>query len=80
MPDHFASFRRTWIILILILDTLLDVGLMLNCLRMWFFSPHQKTMIDVAIRDGLRAGLHYKQIYALAKDKVSLLVPLLPKS
>lgn len=39
-----------------------------------------ETMIDVAIRDGLRAGLHYKQIYALAKDKVSLLVPLLPKS
>ena len=44
------------------------------------FSPRQKTMIDVAIRDGLRAGLHYKQIYALAKDRVSLLVPLLPKS
>lgn len=39
-----------------------------------------ETMIDVAIRDGLRAGLHYKQIYALAKDRVSLLVPLLPKS
>lgn len=39
-----------------------------------------ETMIDVAIRDGLRAGLHYKQIYAIAKDKVSLLVPLLPKS
>lgn len=39
-----------------------------------------ETMIDVAISDGLRAGLHYKQIYALAKGKVSLLVPLLPKS
>ena len=39
-----------------------------------------ETMIDVSIRDGLRAGLHYKQIYALAKEKVSLLVPLLPKS
>lgn len=39
-----------------------------------------ETMVDVAIRDGLRAGLHYKQIYALAKDRVSLLVPLLPKS
>lgn len=39
-----------------------------------------ETMIDVAIRDGLRAGLHYKQIYALAKDRVSMLVPLLPKS
>ena len=39
-----------------------------------------ETMIDVAIRDGLRAGLHYKQIYALAKEKVSLLVPLLPKA
>lgn len=39
-----------------------------------------ETMVDVAIRDGLRASLHYKQIYALAKDRVSLLVPLLPKS
>ena len=39
-----------------------------------------ETMIDVAIRDGLRAGLHYKQIYALAKDRVSMLAPLLPRS
>lgn len=39
-----------------------------------------ETMIDVAIRDGLRAGLHYRQVYALARDRVSALVPLLPKS
>jgi phage regulator Rha-like protein len=39
-----------------------------------------ETMIDVTIRDGLRAGLHYKQIYALAKDRLSMMVPLLPKS
>lgn len=34
-------------------------------------------MIDVAIRDGMRAGLHYKQIYRVAKDRVSGLLPLL---
>lgn len=38
------------------------------------------TMVDVSVRDGLRAGLHYKQIYALAKERVNQLVPLLPKS
>jgi phage regulator Rha-like protein len=39
-----------------------------------------ETMIDVTLRDGIRAGLHYKQIYALAKEKVLMLVPLLPKA
>lgn len=39
-----------------------------------------ETMIDVTLRDGMRAGLHYKQIYALAKEKVLMLVPLLPKA
>jgi len=36
-----------------------------------------ETMIDVAIRDGIRAGLHYKQIYRVAKDRVSGLLPLI---
>lgn len=39
-----------------------------------------ETMIDVTLRDGMRVGLHYKQIYTLAKEKVLMLVPLLPKS
>ena len=38
-----------------------------------------ETMIDVTLRDGMRAGLHYKQIYALAKERTLALVPLLPK-
>lgn len=38
-----------------------------------------ETMIDVALRDGMRAELPYKEIYALAKDRVLALVPLLPK-
>lgn len=37
-----------------------------------------EVLIDVSLRDGMRAGLHYKQIYALAKDRVQHLVPLLP--
>ena len=36
-----------------------------------------ETMIDIAIRDGIKAGLPYKQVRALAKDRVSGLVPLL---
>ena len=36
-------------------------------------------MIDITLRDGMRAGLHYKQIYALAKEKSTALIPLLPK-
>lgn len=39
-----------------------------------------ETMIDVALRDGMRAGLPYKQIYAMARDRVMALVPLLPNS
>lgn len=38
-----------------------------------------ETMIDVTLRDGMRAGLHYKQIYELAKSRVLAIVPLLPK-
>lgn len=37
-----------------------------------------ETMIDVTLRDGMRASLHYKEIYNLAKEKVLMLVPLLP--
>ena len=36
-------------------------------------------MVDITLRDGMRAGLHYKQIYALAKEKSTALIPLLPK-
>lgn len=36
-----------------------------------------ETMIDIAIRDGIKAGLPYKQVRALAKDRASGLVPLL---
>lgn len=39
-----------------------------------------ETMIDVALRDGMRAGLPYRQIYALARDRVMSLVPLLPSA
>ena len=39
-----------------------------------------ETMIDVALRDGMRAGLPYRQIYALARDRVLALVPLLPNA
>lgn len=38
-----------------------------------------ETMIDVTLRDGMRAGLHYKQIYALPKERTLALVPLLPR-
>lgn len=30
-----------------------------------------ETMVDIAIRDGLAAGLHYKEIYRQAKDRVA---------
>lgn len=36
-----------------------------------------ETLVDIAIRDGLAAGLHYKDIYRTAKDKVANVVPLL---
>lgn len=36
-----------------------------------------ETMVDIAIRDGIKAGLHYKQVRALAKDRVSGLIPLI---
>lgn len=36
-----------------------------------------ETMIDIAIRDGIKAGLPYKQVRALAKDRIAGLVPLL---
>ena len=36
-------------------------------------------MVDITLRDGMRAGLHYKQIYALAKEKAVSLIPLLPQ-
>ncbi len=36
-----------------------------------------ETMIDVMLRDGMRAGLHYKQIYAMARDRLSSFAPLL---
>jgi len=36
-----------------------------------------ETMIDIAIRDGIKAGLPYQQVRALAKDRVSGLLPLL---
>lgn len=36
-----------------------------------------ETMIRIAINDGLKAELDYKQIYALCKDRVSELTPLL---
>ena len=30
-----------------------------------------ETMVEIAIRDGLKAELHYKDIYRLCKDRVS---------
>lgn len=36
-----------------------------------------ETMVDIAIRDGIKAGLPYKAVRALAKDRVSGLLPLL---
>ena len=34
-----------------------------------------ETVIDIAIRDGLKAELHYKDIYKLAKDRVQGMLP-----
>lgn len=39
-----------------------------------------ETLIDVTIRDGIRSGLAYKQIYSLAKEKLNLIIPLLSSS
>ena len=39
-----------------------------------------EAMVDVMLRDGMRAGLHYKQIYTLAKEKVLALMPLISKT
>lgn len=36
-----------------------------------------ETMVRIAINDGLKAELDYKQVYALCKDRVSELTPLL---
>lgn len=32
-----------------------------------------ETVVDIAIRDGIKANLHYKEIYRLAKDRVNSL-------
>ena len=32
-----------------------------------------ETVVDIAIRDGVKANLHYKEIYRLAKDRVNSL-------
>ena len=32
-----------------------------------------ETIVDIAIRDGIKANLHYKEIYRLAKDRVNSL-------
>lgn len=32
-----------------------------------------ETIIEIAIRDGLKAGLEYKDIYKLCKDRVSII-------
>lgn len=34
-----------------------------------------EAVIDIAIRDGLKAQLHYKEIYKLAKDRVQGMLP-----
>lgn len=36
-----------------------------------------ESVVDIAIRDGLKAELPYKAIYAMAKERVSLLAPAL---
>lgn len=36
-----------------------------------------ETMVDIVIRDGIKAGLHYKEIYKEAKTKVLDVVPVL---
>lgn len=39
-----------------------------------FFIPYATkilTLVEIAIRDGLKAELHYKDIYRLCKDRVS---------
>lgn len=36
-------------------------------------------MVDITLRDGMKAGLPYKQIYALAKERSQQLIPLLPQ-
>lgn len=37
-------------------------------------------MIDFVLRDGMRAGLDYKQIYAIAKDRLSQMMPIFTKN
>ena len=36
-------------------------------------------MVDITLRDGMKAGLPYKQIYELAKERSQQLIPLLPR-
>ena len=36
-----------------------------------------ETMVDIAIRDGIAAGLHYREIYRVTKARVLELVPML---
>lgn len=36
-------------------------------------------MVDITLRDGMKAGLPYKQIYELAKERSQQLIPLLPQ-
>ena len=36
-----------------------------------------ETMVDIAIRDGLAAKMHYKDIYKNAKDRVMAVIPVL---
>ena len=36
-------------------------------------------MVDITLRDGIKAGLPYKQIYELAKERSQQLIPLLPQ-
>lgn len=36
-----------------------------------------ESVVDIAIRDGIKAALPYKAIYAMAKERVSLLAPAL---
>lgn len=39
-----------------------------------------ETVVDIAIRDGIKAGMPYKAVRALAKDRVSGLLPILGSS
>jgi hypothetical protein len=36
-----------------------------------------ETMIDIAIRDGIKAELNYKEIYQLAKERASNVIKLI---